>query len=87
MGVRGQRHGPAALYSRERPGTHCTGSWVGHRSGLDRCEKSGTGLCDELIARPEESYLLWCVIVSDLENVVNEEALAHWRLSRQKQTN
>jgi len=28
---------------------------------------SGRGLCDELITRPEESYRLWCVVVSDLE--------------------
>ena len=28
---------------------------------------SGRGLCDELIPRPEESYLLWCVVVCDLE--------------------
>ena len=28
---------------------------------------SGTGLCDELITRPEESYRLWCVVVCDLE--------------------
>ena len=28
---------------------------------------SGTGLCDELITRPEESYRLWYVIVCDLE--------------------
>ena len=28
---------------------------------------SGTGLCDELIARPEESYRLRCVVVCDLE--------------------
>jgi hypothetical protein len=28
---------------------------------------SGRGLCDELIARPEESYRLWCVVVCDLE--------------------
>jgi len=34
------RHAPAALYPRERPGTHCTGGWVGHRADLDRCEKS-----------------------------------------------
>ena len=27
---------------------------------------SGRGLCDELIARPEESHRLWCV-VCDLE--------------------
>jgi hypothetical protein len=28
---------------------------------------SGRSLCDELIARPEESYRLWCVVVCDLE--------------------
>jgi len=39
-GVRGQRHAPAALYPRERPGTHCTGGWVGPRAGMDRCGKS-----------------------------------------------
>ena len=35
-----QRHAPAALYSGERPGTRCTGGWVGPRAGLDRCGKS-----------------------------------------------
>ena len=39
-GVRGQRHAPAAPHPRERPGTHCTGGWVGLRAGLDRCGKS-----------------------------------------------
>jgi hypothetical protein len=39
-GVRGQRHALAAFYPRERPGTHCTGGWVGPRAGLDRCGKS-----------------------------------------------
>ena len=38
--VSGQQHAPAALYPRERPGTHCTGGWVGPRAGLDRCGKS-----------------------------------------------
>ena len=28
---------------------------------------SGTGYCDGLITRPEESYRLWCVVVCDLE--------------------
>ena len=28
---------------------------------------SGSGLCDELITRPEESYRLWCVVGCDLE--------------------
>jgi hypothetical protein len=31
------------------------------------CVLSGRRLCDELITRPEESYRLWCVVVSDLE--------------------
>jgi len=31
----GQQHATAALYPRERPGTHCTGGWVGSRAGLD----------------------------------------------------
>jgi hypothetical protein len=38
-GVRGQRHDPAALYPRERPGTHCTGSWVGPRGGSGQARK------------------------------------------------
>ena len=38
--MRGQRHAPAAPYTRERPGTHCTGGWVGLRAGLYRCGKS-----------------------------------------------
>jgi len=25
------------------------------------------GLCDKLIAHPEESYHLWCIIVCDIE--------------------
>ena len=53
----------------------------------DGCVLPCRGLCDELITRPEESYRLWCVVVCDLENLVNEEALAHWGLSCQKQTN
>jgi hypothetical protein len=31
---------PRPLYPRERPGTHCTGGWVGPRAGLDVYEKS-----------------------------------------------
>jgi hypothetical protein len=39
------------------------------------CVLSGRGLCDELITRPEESYRLCCVVVYDLENLKNEEAM------------
>ena len=38
--MRGQRHAPADFYPRKRPGTHCTGGWVGPRAGLDRWGKS-----------------------------------------------
>jgi hypothetical protein len=36
---------------------------------------SGKGLCDELSTCPEESYRLWSVVVCDLQNVKNEEAM------------
>jgi len=36
---------------------------------------SGRGHCDELITRREESYRLWCVVVCNLENLKNEEAM------------
>jgi len=32
---------PGRKDPQERPGTHCTGGWVGARAGLDRCGKSG----------------------------------------------
>jgi hypothetical protein len=46
------------------------------------CVLPGRGLCDELITRPEESYRLWCVVVCDLENLKNEEAMT--RIGSQK---
>ena len=33
---------PRLLYPRERPGTHCTGGWVGPRAGLDGLGKYHT---------------------------------------------
>jgi hypothetical protein len=38
--VGGQHHVLAALCPRKRPGTHCIGSWVDPRAGLDGCGKS-----------------------------------------------
>jgi len=35
MSVGVKRHAPAALPQGKRPGTHCTGGWVGPRAGLD----------------------------------------------------
>jgi hypothetical protein len=39
MGVGGQLHAPVALTPGKRPGTQCTGGWVGPRAGLDGCGK------------------------------------------------
>jgi hypothetical protein len=51
---------PGRLYPRERPGTHCTGGWVGPGAGLDRCRKSrSTGIrSPDLPARSESLYRL-----------------------------
>jgi hypothetical protein len=48
------------------------------------CVLSGRGFCDELITRPEESYRLWCVVVCDLENLVNEGTMTRVRSQRHK---
>jgi len=34
-GVNGQHHATAGFYIRERHCTHCTGSWVGYKAGLE----------------------------------------------------
>ena len=57
-GVRGQRHAPAALYPRERPGTHCTGGWVDPRAGLDRCGKSRPTGMQSMYAVATGKYLV-----------------------------
>src|SRR5215469_14147913 len=51
---------PGRLYPQERPGTHCTGGWVGPGAGLDRCGKSRpTGIrSPDLPARSESLYRL-----------------------------
>jgi hypothetical protein len=66
----GQCHAPATFYPWERPGTHCTGGWVGPRASLDRWRKSlppptGTQSLDH----PAHSQLLYqmsyptCILV------------------------
>ena len=48
---------------------------------------SGRGLCDELITRPEDSYRLWCVVVCELENLKNEEAVTRVGSQRHRKKN
>jgi hypothetical protein len=41
------------------------------------CVLSDRGLCDVLIIRTEKSYRLWWVVVCNIENLKNEEAMTH----------
>ena len=74
-GVRGQRHAPAALYPRERPGTHCTGGWVGPRTGLDRCGKSRPPLgFDPRTVQPVASrYTDWTTRTTQTKEVIHNK--------------
>ena len=49
------------------------------------CVLSGRGLCDELITRPQEFYLVWCVVVRDLETSRMRRAWLTGGLSHRKQ--
>ena len=49
----GQQHAPAALYPRDRPGTHCTGGWVGPRD--DRKGGKSRPYRDSIPDRPARS--------------------------------
>jgi len=54
----GQRHASAALYPRKRPGTHCTGGWVGPRpiwKGAENLDPTGIRSPD----RPVRSQALY----------------------------
>jgi len=39
MVVGGQGHAPVALPPGMKPGTHCTGGWVGHGTSLNGSQK------------------------------------------------
>ena len=62
------------------------------------CSASGSGLCDELITRPEKSGRLWCATVCDLKTSMMRRPWAvaprrrrirrrgkRWRKSKEKQ--
>jgi len=51
------------------------------------CVLSGRGLYDDLITCPEESYRPWRAVVSDPENLMNKETMAHLRGYRTKNQN
>jgi hypothetical protein len=53
---------PRPLYPRERPGTHCTGSWVGPRAGLDVFTRHGVYQPPPFSAEVKQvvsSFLAW----------------------------
>jgi hypothetical protein len=76
-GVSGQRHAPAVLSPRERPGTHFTGGWVGPRAGLygGKCRPLGIFFCKTCTLLFLEVYIivpLYTCFVLCLVRVSNE---------------
>ena len=61
MGVGGQRHAPVA-YPWERPGTHCTGGWVGPRVFWTGAENLAPPGFDPRTVQPVASRYTDCVI-------------------------
>ena len=51
------------------------------------CVLSGSGLCDQLIIHPEDSYRLWCVVVCDLETLRLKNPRPRWVATPQKTKN
>jgi hypothetical protein len=47
---------PRPLYPRERPGTHCTGGWVGPGAGLDGTENLTPPDYDPRTVQPVSSH-------------------------------
>jgi hypothetical protein len=75
----GQRHVSAALYPRERPGTHCTGGWVGPRADTDERKISfPPGFGPRIIQPVASRYTDWATrpTISSYEgyNFVTEES-------------
>jgi hypothetical protein len=71
---RGLRHGPTTARLLGLRVWIMPGTWMS--VSCECCVLSGRGLCDGLIARPEETYRIWCVWVWS-RNHNSEEAVAH----------
>ena len=75
-GGSGQSHALATLPPRRRPGTRCTGGWVGCKTGLDGCRKSHTYWA--LIPRPSTPQ--WIAILTMLSRTMQRLGnIKKWR--------
>ena len=79
--MRGQQHSPAALYLRDRPGTHCTGGWVGPRAGLDGRKISPPTGIRSLTVQPA-AQSLYRLSYPDHEATINVEKWKGLTLNR-----
>ena len=83
--VSGQQYASAALYRRERPGTHCTGGWVGPRAGCGRAENLvPTGIRSRTVQPIAQSlYLLsypaqnWSTVLDQIYFQYDDKHLQH----------
>jgi hypothetical protein len=62
-GVGSQRHAPADLPPGKKPGTHCTGGWVGPTGGLDGYGKSRSPHSTAMLLGNYEITKLICMYV------------------------
>jgi hypothetical protein len=65
-------HTLAALYPRERHGTHCTGGWMGPRAGLDGQKISPPPGFDPRTAQPVVSHYTDCATRNMLRAELNK---------------
>jgi hypothetical protein len=83
---------PHPLYPWERPGTHCTGGWVGPRAGLHLCEKSvpPPGFDPWTVQPVASCYTDWAIPVCGTKVIccmLNTEYLAAIKTDQGKWTN
>jgi len=73
MRMEGQRHAPAALSPWKKPGTHCTGDWVGLRAVLDGRGKSGPhrdSIADLLACNTQTDWAIGANIVNFVSDTI-----------------
>jgi len=78
--VSGQQHSPTALYLRERPGIHFTGSWVDPRDGLDgRKISSPPGFDPGPLDTTGNPKLSYSTVIADIVHYTQSKGISETR--------
>jgi len=85
-GMSGKQHAPAAVNPRERPGTHCTGGWVGLRTRAENLAPTGIQFPDSPVRSKSLcrlSYPAHCEITAvhifDFRPVIRKNYVMQWQ--------